>query len=225
MDKPEVIILETILEISKGIPSISIDELILNSQLNSKFAVHLLRKISNKSKAQSLSIIDEIIAQLKSGGVSTSSSTDLVVQNLTVEQNITCNESIVAKFLDLNLGISFISCPVGYILQMSGSNDINNATVSNYWPILASQGRVLKETESQDNGYIINPGFTIVIYTDIYFNGYSIGPYTNDTSVPIFIKASPGDDKNLKSIIVYYKGLLWNPMGYTIPSSVSSTYP
>ena len=151
MDKPEVIILETILEISKGIPSISIDELILNSQLNSKFAVHLLRKISNKSKAQSLSIIDEIIAQLKSGGVSTSSSTDLVVQNLTVEQNITCNESIVAKFLDLNLGISFISCPVGYILQMSGSNDINNATVSNYWPILASQGRVLKETESQDN--------------------------------------------------------------------------
>ena len=65
MNNDEIIILQTISQISEGISTISTDELILNSQLPYYFTVQLLKKINNKSKHESINIIEKAIERIK----------------------------------------------------------------------------------------------------------------------------------------------------------------
>ena len=151
--------------------------------------------------------------------------TDLTLENLTVQKLYVCNGTTSSSFFDSTQGIAFIFCPVGYVIETEESEDINKATIPGYWAILATQGRFPEPAQNNDHSYMINPGFSIVIWTDKYFTGYSIGPYTNATTKPLFAKAGSDNDQKMKSIVAYYKGVIWNPMGYAIPGNVPTNIP
>ena len=152
--------------------------------------------------------------------------TSLSLNNITVTTKTKSNVTMTSNFFDSVKGISFICCPIGMV--STSYNDMYGNEIVYDYEILATQGRFPKGAEQHDNTYMINTGFSIVIWTDIYFKNVGDAPsfpvYTNSTQFPKFV--DPGKySRQMKSIVAYYKGNIWNPMGYTMPYWVPTTVP
>lgn len=158
--------------------------------------------------------------------------------------NVTCNSSNFTGALTTNsitIRSGMLISPPGFIISNSGYSRNPNDDAYGIFTIFEvpfTLGRVPVAyipldlyteqpypIEDLDDGYIINPGFSFSIFVKVKFEGVEFS-YSNETgSSPIFVLADLENARQMSSIIVYYRGDVFNPMGFTIPEEYKKAPP